>query len=249
NEMQESSWGACFPTVHNLLALAVREPGARGLLIALNKKRGTAPAASRGNREQPAGGADGTGQAPPALERHDAVLLTPFVAVLALPPTAGRRYQELKELLVGLTRSLTAAIDAKDAYTFGHSERVGRIAVELGRELGLAEDELSDLYLAGLLHDIGKIGIRDEVLGKQGPLSAEEMNHLKQHPRIGYAILAELHPIHHLLPGVLHHHERIDGGGYPEGLKGTAIPFLARILAVADAYDAMSTNRPYRPAL
>src|SRR5262249_14052268 len=159
------------------------------------------------------------------------------------------RYQDLKELLVGLTRSLTAAIDAKDSYTFGHSERVARVAVELGRELGLQDEELSDIYLAGLLHDIGKIGVRDAVLTKREHLTPDEFEHVKQHVTIGYKILADLRPIRNLLPGVLYHHERYDGTGYPDGLVGEAIPFLARILAVADAYDAMSTMRPYRAAM
>jgi HD-GYP domain-containing protein (c-di-GMP phosphodiesterase class II) len=126
---------------------------------------------------------------------------------------------------------------------------VARIAVELGRELGLQEDELSDIYLAGLLHDVGKIGVRDDILCKAGPLSDEEFDHIKQHVVIGYRILADLHPIRNLLPAVLHHHERIDGKGYPDGLEGDRIPLLARILAVADAYDAMSTQRRYRNAL
>jgi HD-GYP domain-containing protein (c-di-GMP phosphodiesterase class II) len=171
------------------------------------------------------------------------------VALLGLHVRASLRYQDLKELLVGLTRSLTAALDAKDAYTYGHSERVARIAVELGRELGLQGDELGDIYLAGLLHDVGKIGIRDAILSKREPLSPEEFEHIKQHVTIGYSILADLRPIRNLLPGVLYHHERIDGTGYPDGLVGENIPLLARILAVADGYDAMSTSRPYREAL
>ena len=183
------------------------------------------------------------------FRRSDAALLTPFAALLELQVRGSRRYQDLRELLVGLTRSLTAALDAKDSYTYGHSERVARIALELGQELGLHEDELSDLYLAGLLHDIGKIGIRDSVLTKEGPLTHEEFEHIKQHVTIGYNILSELHPIRNLLPGVLWHHERWDGQGYPHGLAGEAIPFLARILAVADSYDAMSTPRPYREAM
>jgi HD-GYP domain-containing protein (c-di-GMP phosphodiesterase class II) len=181
--------------------------------------------------------------------RSDILALTPFAALFGLHAGASRRYHDLKELLVGMTRSLTSAIDAKDAYTFGHSERVGRIAVELGRELNLTEDEVSDLYLVGLMHDIGKIGIRDAVLCKREPLTAEEVEHLKQHVTIGHAIVADLHPIRHLLPGILYHHERHDGAGYPEGLKGEAIPLIARILAVADAYDAMTTTRPYRNAM
>jgi HD-GYP domain-containing protein (c-di-GMP phosphodiesterase class II) len=171
------------------------------------------------------------------------------VALLGLHARSSQRYQDLKDLLVGLTRSLTAALDAKDSYTYGHSERVARIAVELGRELGLQEDELGDIYLTGLLHDVGKIGIRDAVLTKRGPLTPEEFEHVKQHVTIGYAILSDLRPIRNLLPGVLYHHERVDGSGYPDGLAGDAIPLLARILAVADAYDAMSTTRPYREAI
>lgn len=183
------------------------------------------------------------------FRRSDAALLTPFVGLLELHERTSRRYQELKNLLVGLTRSLTSALDTKDSYTYGHSERVARIAVELGRELGLGEDELGDIYLAGLLHDVGKIGIRDAVLGKTEPLTPEEFEHIKQHVTMGYAILADLGQIRNLLPGVLYHHERYDGTGYPDGLAGDAIPLLARILAVADAYDAMSTTRPYRQAV
>ena len=113
----------------------------------------------------------------------------------------------------------------------------------------MKEDELSDIYLAGLLHDIGKIGIRDDVLTKRGPLTDEEFKHIQQHVVIGHRILADLHAIAHLLPGVLYHHERYDGAGYPEGLKGDGIPLLARILAVADSFDAMNTSRPYRTAM
>ncbi len=173
----------------------------------------------------------------------------PFASLLGLHVRASARYQYMKDLLVGLTRALTSAIDAKDAYTFGHSERVARLAVELGLALGLGEDELSDIHLAGLLHDIGKIGIRDEVLTKSGPLTPDEFKHIQEHVVIGHRILADLHAIGHLLPGVLYHHERFDGGGYPEGLKGDAIPTLARILAVADSFDAMNTTRPYRTAM
>ena len=173
----------------------------------------------------------------------------PFASLLGLHVRASQRYLYIKDVLVGLTRSLTAAIDAKDEYTYGHSERVARMAVELGRELGLREAEQNDIYLAGLLHDIGKIGIRDDVLTKRGPLTDDEFKHIQQHPVIGHRILADLHAIAHLLPGVLYHHERYDGRGYPEGLKGDSIPLLARILAVADSFDAMNTSRPYRIAM
>ncbi len=240
NEAQAVLWSARFPGIVNLLAAPVSAHGAAaGYLIALNKL--DAP-----GRPLP----DARGK--PILvsfRRSDAAALLPFASLLELQVRGAARFAELKELLVGLTRSLTAAIDAKDSYTFGHSERVARVAVELGRELGLTEDELSDIYLAGLLHDIGKIGVRDSVLTKRGPLTAEEYEHVKQHVTVGYHILSELRPLHNLLPGVLSHHERYDGGGYPQGLAGEKIPLVARILAVADGYDAMSARRPYRDAL
>jgi HD-GYP domain-containing protein (c-di-GMP phosphodiesterase class II) len=243
NEVAGSSWGPRYPQIANLLVLPTDEQAPTGWLIAVNKGRG-----ARGEGRATDDAASILPEAVP-FRRTDAALLTPFVALLDLHTRASGRYGDLKELLVGLTRSLTAAIDAKDSYTYGHSERVARIAVELGRELGLQEDELSDIYLAGLLHDIGKIGIRDAILGKREPLTPEEFEHIKQHVTIGYKILADLRPIRNLLPGVLYHHERYDGGGYPDALAGDQIPLLARILAVADAYDAMSTARPYRTAM
>lgn len=237
NEFQKTAWGARFPPVASLLAFPVNHQGVVGWVVAINKRR-------------PAGKSGGTeASETTAFRRSDAALLTPFVALVELHARAGRRYQDLKDLLVGLTRSLTAALDAKDSYTYGHSERVARIAVELGRELGLEGDELADVYLAGLLHDVGKIGIRDAVLGKMEALTPEEFEHIKRHVTIGYSILSDLRQIRNLLPGVLYHHERWDGRGYPEGLAGEAIPLLARVLSVADAYDAMSTTRPYRDAI
>jgi HD-GYP domain-containing protein (c-di-GMP phosphodiesterase class II) len=239
-----ATWRERFPGVTTLLALPVTDQGPPGWVIAVNKRAPAGP--GRDSDAAP----DAAHPAPPApFRKSDAALLTPFVALLELHARAVRRYHDLKDLLVGLTRSLTAALDAKDSYTFGHSERVARIAVELGRELGLSPDDLSDMYLAGLLHDVGKIGIRDSVLTKMGPLTPEEFEHIKQHVTIGYNILAQLHPLRSLLPGVLWHHERWDGKGYPHGLTGEAIPLLARVLAVADAYDAMSTARPYRHAM
>jgi len=242
NKVQETSWGARFPQVGSLIAFTLTDPATPGWLIGVNKQ----PA----GRAAEAGAASGDNLVKSGpFRRADAALLTPFVGLLQLCARGTSRYQELKELLVGLTRSLTSALDAKDSYTFGHSERVARIALELAREMGLQGDELSDIYLTGLLHDVGKIGIRDAVLGKPGPLTPEEFEHIKQHVTIGYKILADLRPIRSLLPGVLYHHERYDGKGYPDGLAGESIPLLARILAVADSYDAMSTARPYREAM
>jgi len=153
---------------------------------------------------------------------------------------------ELKDTVFGLIYCLTASIDAKDPYTSGHSERVGRMAVELARQIGLTDAEVNDIYLAGLLHDIGKIGIRDRVLQKPGRLTDEEMRHVQEHPVTGDRMLSKVKRLAHLRPGVRNHHERYDGNGYPDRLAGEAIPLVARILAVADSCDAMMSPRPYR---
>jgi putative nucleotidyltransferase with HDIG domain len=228
DRFQDRAGGGEFPPVQTLLALPVAGQGLLGWVVAVNKVG-------------PAGG-----PAAVPFRKTDAALLTPFAGLLELCYRWSARYQELKDLLVGLTRALTGAIDAKDSYTFGHSERVARIAVELARELGLHGDDLGDVYLAGLLHDIGKIGVRDDVLRKPGKLSPEEQEHIRQHVTIGHTILSDLRQLRSILPGVLYHHERFDGKGYPSGLAATDIPFLGRMLAVADAYDAMTTARPYR---
>ena len=176
-------------------------------------------------------------------------LLHPVASLIAAQRLNSRHYAELKDLLFGIIRSLTSAIDAKDPYTLGHSERVGRIAVELGTRLGLSANERGDLYLAGLLHDVGKIGVSDAILQKPGALTPEETLEIRSHVRIGVQILSDLKKLHHLLPAVAHHHENFDGTGYPDGLGGASIPRIARVLAVADAFDAMSSTRPYRRKL
>jgi HD-GYP domain-containing protein (c-di-GMP phosphodiesterase class II) len=156
---------------------------------------------------------------------------------------------ELRDVLFGLVRCLTAALDARDPYTCGHSERVARIAVRVGEQLRLPESARSELYLGGLLHDVGKIGVSDEVLRKPGKLTDEEFELVKQHVVIGDAIVSHVRQLAHLRPLVRNHHERYDGGGYPDGLVGEQIPLPARILAVADACDAMISDRPYRKGM
>jgi HD-GYP domain-containing protein (c-di-GMP phosphodiesterase class II) len=159
------------------------------------------------------------------------------------------KYGELKEALFGLVQCVTVMIDAKDPYTCGHSERVARIAVRLGQEMRLPESEISDLYLAGLLHDIGKIGVRDDVLRKPDWLTEEEIAHTCEHPIVGERIITNVKRLAHLRPGVRNHHERYDGEGYPDKLAAEEIPLIARILAVADSCDAMMSDRRYRRAL
>jgi HD-GYP domain-containing protein (c-di-GMP phosphodiesterase class II) len=179
-----------------------------------------------------------------AFRRTDAVLLLPFAALLGLHLRAARQHIKSRETVVGLTRALALAIDRRDALTAGHSERVARIAVELARDIGLRDDDLSDVYLSGLLHDLGKIGLSDAILRTREPLSTGEPTDKREEAAIASRMIASLHSIAHLFPAVRHHQEHYDGSGYPDGLKGDAIPLVARILAVAERYDTMTTVGP-----
>lgn len=176
----------------------------------------------------------------------EASLMTATAVILAAHGRNCSLFQEKELLLRGVIRSLINAIDAKDSYTCGHSDRVAEVARLIARALSLDPAECERVYMTGLLHDVGKIGVPDFVLQKPGRLTEEEFALIRQHPVIGYEILKHLDNFRYVLPGVLHHHEAIDGSGYPHGLKGSEIPLVARILAVADAYDAMTTDRPYR---
>lgn len=149
----------------------------------------------------------------------------------------------------GVVRGLVNLLEAKDPYTAHHSERVAAIAWDIGREIGLSPEELQTLHRAATLHDIGKVGIPDATLRKPTGFQEEEWEVMRTHPGIGYQALAPLLPyLGNIGPGILYHHERFDGRGYPEGLTGNEIPLIARIIAVADAYEAMTADRPYRQA-
>jgi HD-GYP domain-containing protein (c-di-GMP phosphodiesterase class II) len=185
-------------------------------------------------------------------EEFSSVQVNLLTSVASILGTHGRNqdlFRQHEELLLSFVKSLVSSLDAKDAYTRGHSERVALIARRLGTQLKLPEDELRDIYLSGLLHDIGKIGIDDQILRKPGALSAEEFEKVKEHPVIGYNILAGLKNLNAVIPGVRHHHEAWAGTGYPDQLAGEEIPLMARIMAVADAYDAMGSDRPYRKGM
>jgi HD-GYP domain-containing protein (c-di-GMP phosphodiesterase class II) len=158
-------------------------------------------------------------------------------------------YDNLRNLFLGTVRALTQSIDAKDPYTCGHSERVAALARQLVVQMGGTTHQADRVYLCGLLHDIGKIGVPEFVLRKPGRLTEEEYAKIKRHPAVGVAILGDIQELGDVMPGVLHHHERIDGQGYPDGLSGEQIPLYARVLAVADTFDAMTSARPYRKAL
>lgn len=155
----------------------------------------------------------------------------------------------LNEGNITLTESLVLALDARDAYTAGHSLAVAVYSRDIAIEIGMPECSVHRIYLAGLVHDIGKIAVSDAVLLKPGKLTAQEFDEIKKHPVVGAEILAPAQGFDDILGAVRHHHERIDGGGYPDGLKGDSIPLVARILAVSDAYNAMTSARPYRQAM
>ncbi len=159
------------------------------------------------------------------------------------------RFDEQQAMMRSTLEALVAAIDAKDRYTCGHSQRVAVVAEAIARELGMADAEVERVRLAGLVHDVGKIGVPEEILRKPGTPTEREFAAIRQHPEIGHRILDGIVGFEDLLPGVLHHHERWDGRGYPHRLAGEAIPLMARIIGIADAFDAMSSNRSYRSAL
>jgi HD-GYP domain-containing protein (c-di-GMP phosphodiesterase class II) len=165
----------------------------------------------------------------------------------------GRLFRDLKELFIGSLKALTSSIDAKDKYTHGHSERVAFISRWIAERLSetepLDEEQIHKIYLAGLLHDIGKIGIDEAVLRKTGKLTDEEFDRVRRHPLIGAGILREIKQMRDIVPGVLCHHERLDGRGYPNGLAGDQVPLSGRIVGLADSFDAMTSKRTYRDAL
>ena len=159
-----------------------------------------------------------------------------------------RLYDDLEALFMSMLRALVSSIDAKDPYTCGHSQRVAWLSRHIAQLSGMPEHESQRVYLAGLLHDIGKIGISEAVLCKTGRLTPKEFDEMKRHPVIGARIVQNVRQVQDLIPAILHHHERLDGNGYPHGLAGAEVPLLGRIVGIADSFDAMTTNRTYRKA-
>jgi HD-GYP domain-containing protein (c-di-GMP phosphodiesterase class II) len=157
--------------------------------------------------------------------------------------------KENRDLFVGTVKALAAAIDGKDHYTRGHSERVSRVSVAIGQRLGLSEKELETLRISALLHDVGKIAIDDAILKKPTSLTNEEFEIMKQHPQRGFKIMSQIPAMKEFLPGMHMHHEMINGEGYPQGLKGDEIPMQAKIVSVADTFDAITIDRPYQKGM
>jgi HD-GYP domain-containing protein (c-di-GMP phosphodiesterase class II) len=170
------------------------------------------------------------------------------VELRQLSERLGLSLQELEETYLGTLEALSAALDARDRETEGHSRRVTDLTLAVAKAMGFSEKQLVDIERGALLHDVGKIGISDAILHKPGPLTSEEWAEMRKHPELGYKVLQGIGFLQDALPIVLYHHEWYDGSGYPYGLRNGSIPLEARIFAVADAYDAITSERPYRPA-
>lgn len=184
-----------------------------------------------------------------ACEYSDKATLATGDELQDLGMALNKMTERLQRGYKGALRSLTAAVDARDPYTKGHTDRVSRYAVAIACELGFEGKRLDDIELAAILHDVGKIGISDEILKKCDTLTSRERQAMDAHVSKGGEIIRQSDFLKGALPGVLHHHERFDGCGYPNGLHGEELPVVARILAVADTYDAMTSDRPYRQGL
>ncbi|MEO0087925.1 MAG: HD domain-containing phosphohydrolase, partial [candidate division WOR-3 bacterium] len=173
-------------------------------------------------------------------------LISPFIAITLENATL---FEKIEEMFFGMIRSFAKAVEAKDPYTSGHVERVENLSYLLAKKVGLKGKELKNARIAGILHDIGKIGIPDEILKKPEKLTKEEYEIIKKHVLYAKEILEPIGEMKDIIPAIYYHHERYDGKGYPEGKKGEEIPLLARIISIVDAFDAMASDRPYRKAL
>lgn len=180
------------------------------------------------------------------FSRKDLALLSAVALKAGIAVDNARLYEDLRGLFYNTVETLVRTIQAKDQYTAGHSTRVSRLALLIAEKLGLTTKEKHQLYLASMLHDIGKIGVPDDLLNRPGNLSDQEMDNVRSHVQLGASMIEMLGEMHPIVPLIRHHHEAYDGSGYPDGLKGEEIPLTSRIIAVADTYDAITSDRPYR---
>ncbi len=181
-----------------------------------------------------------------SFSRKDLTLFSALALKLAIAVDNARLYDDLRGLFYNTVETLVRTIQAKDQYTAGHSTRVSRYCLMIADKLGLSTKQKHELYLAAMLHDIGKIGVPDDLLNRPGNLSQEEMERVRNHVVVGASMVEMLGEMHPIVPLIRHHHECYDGSGYPDGLRGEQIPLVSRIIAVADMYDAMTSDRPYR---
>jgi putative nucleotidyltransferase with HDIG domain len=184
-----------------------------------------------------------------AASSVDAKLLAATASQLGIFLENALLYENLNATFLGTLEALTTSIDAKDKYTCGHSQRVALLTTQLAEKAGLDIDQVERCRIAGLVHDIGKIGVPEHVLLKQGGLTDDEFEAIQKHPEIGARILRDIPQMEDILGGVLHHHEKFDGSGYPHGIAGNDIPLVARMISLADTFDAMSSSRTYRNSM
>jgi len=204
----------------------------------------------RGQRaEHIIGGLEAINKRQGRFTQQDANLLSLLANQAATILEVAHLYSDAHELFLGVIQSMVAAIDAKDPYTEGHSRRVSDFSVAIAQELNLSADFVHRVRIGSLLHDVGKIGVPDNILSKPGRLTDEEFRRMKEHPEIGARIMAQVRMLRDELPAIAEHHERLDGTGYPRGLRGEEISLLGRIVAAADVFDALTSDRPYRQAL
>lgn len=212
-------------TTKNILCVPVKSKDKMlGVLEAINKKRGF-------------------------FDEEDKQALIALANQVAIAIENANLYQELMETFYAITEALAETIEKRDPYTGGHTRRVLDYSYSIGETLGFSKKGLEDLKLAAILHDVGKIGISDNILLKEGNLEHDELEKMHLHPKYGSEILSHIKQLKDVIPSVRSHHERVDGTGYPDKLKGEDIPIIAKIIAVADAFDAMTTDRPYRKAM
>jgi putative nucleotidyltransferase with HDIG domain len=221
----------------SILAVPLRTP-----TVILGQERGTA-------ESKIIGGLEAINKLEGMFTREDIQLLEALADQAASVLLLARLYAEANELFLDTIKAITTAIDAKDPYTLGHSQRVSEFSVILAKELGLPAELVHQIRVGGLLHDVGKIGIPDEILAKPGKLTVEEYDKMKGHPMIGANIMGQVRMLSNEITALSEHHERVDGTGYPNGLTDQQISMVGRIVAVADVFDALTSNRPYREAL
>ena len=237
NGLNAVRWPELPHSVQSLLLIPIVKEGSTfGWLLAVNKVCESVP----DPRFQL--GTDEFGTVEASLLQSAATLLSSHALNVRL-------FHEQEKLIVDIIHTLVSVLEAKDIYTCGHSNRVAMVARRLAEEMQLSARECEEIYLSGLLHDVGKVGIADDILLKPDKLTPAEFAEIKLHPERGYRILQGMKPFANLLPGVLHHHEAYNGKGYPHQLSGEAIPLMARVIAVADTYDALTSNRPYRQGM
>ena len=184
-----------------------------------------------------------------SFSEDDLTIFQSLADQVAVALDNARLLEEIEELFFQTAESLADAIEKRDPYTGGHTKRVTTYSIAVGEQLNLDPDEMRRLKLAAILHDIGKIGVEDTILRKEDKLTQQEYDQMKKHTLMGAEIIGHIKQLHGIIPGLKYHHEKVDGGGYPEGLADGSIPLIAKIVAVADTFDAMTSDRPYRKAL